>query len=119
MNGAVFQTSAMIITIRASGDCPSQTVSSGNPMAPNKVLVNPSSGSKIVRQVMAVTTVSIAHGTRMTVRRMPWPLNAACMAMAIATPRISSRPTAKNVKMNVVRVASQNGPEVSPHRAVV
>ena len=94
-------------------------MSSGNPTAPNKVFVNPSSGSKIVRHVIAVTTVSIAHGTRMTVRRMPWPLNAACMAMAMATPRISSRPTAKNVKTNVVRVASQNSVEVSPQSGCV
>ena len=108
MNGAVFQTSAMIITISASGSCPSQTVSSGNPTAPSNVFVNPSSGSKIVCHVIAVTTVSTAHGTSMTVRRMPWPLNAACMAMAIATPSTSSRPTEKNVKTNVVRVASQN-----------
>ena len=101
MNGAVFQTSAKIITPSASGCEPSQTVSSGSPMAPSRLFTKPSSGSKIVCQVIAVTTVRIAHGTSTTVRRMPWPLKAACIAIAIATPRISSKKTEKIVKMKV------------------
>ena len=68
---------------------------------------------------MAVTTVSTAHGTSTTVRRIPWPLNAACIARAMPTPRINSKPTEKNVKTNVIRVASQNAPLPEPHSASV
>src|SRR5215218_10554058 len=119
MNGAVFQTSAKIITISASGSEPSHTVSSGNPTAPRRLFVKPSSGSKIVCHVMAVTTVSTAHGTSTTVRRIPWPLNAECIASAMATPRISSNPTEKNVKTNVVLAASQNAELSAPQSASV
>ena len=119
MNGAVFQTSAKIMTIRASGSWPSQTVSFGNPTAPSMLFTKPSCGSKMVCHVIAVTTVSTAHGTSTTVRRTPWPLNAECIASAIATPRISSSPTEKNVKMNVVFVASQNAELSAPQSASV
>jgi len=64
----------------------------------------------------AVTTVSTAHGTSTTVRRMPWPMNAACIAMAIASPITSSRVTETAVKMNVVRKAAQNSLEPSASR---
>ena len=74
MNGAVFQTSAMMITISACGSWPSQTVS-----PPRMLFTNPCGDSKIVRHMIAVTTVSTAHGTSTTVRRSPWPLNASCM----------------------------------------
>jgi hypothetical protein len=66
MNGAVFQTSATIITIIASGDSPSHTMS-----VPSTAFTTPSVGSKIVRHIIAVTTVSTAHGTSTTVRSTP------------------------------------------------
>ena len=94
-------------------------MSSGSPTAPSRLFTNPSCGSKIVCQVIAVTTVSTAHGTSTTVRRMPWPRNAECMASAIATPRISSSATEKNVKTNVVLVASQNAELPVPQSASV
>ena len=58
--------------------------------------------------MIAVTTVSTAHGTSTTVRSRPWPLNAECIASAIASPRSVSKNTEKPVKTNVVRSASQN-----------
>ena len=88
MNGAVFHTSAMMITISACGSEPSQTVS-----PPRIWFTKPCGDSKIVRHMIAVTTVRTAHGTSTTVRRSPWPLNAACMAIAIARPISSSRIT--------------------------
>ena len=103
MNGAVFQTSAMMITISACGSEPSQTVS-----PPMIWFTKPCGDSKIVRHMIAVTTVSTAHGTSTTVRRRPWPLNAACMAIAIARPISSSKITLATVKMSVVVIAVQN-----------
>ena len=94
-------------------------MSSGNPTAPSIVLTKPRLGSKIVCHVIAVTTVSIAHGTRTTVRSSPWPLKADCMASAIATPRIVSRMTAKKVKMKVVLTASHHSELLAPHSASV
>ena len=55
-----------------------------------------------------MTTVRTAHGTSTTVRSSPWPLNAECIAMAIASPRSVSKTTEKPVKTNVVLTASQN-----------
>ena len=103
MNGAVFQTSAMMITISACGSDPSHTVS-----PPMIWLTKPCGDSKIVRHMMPVTTVRIAHGTSTTVRSSPWPLNAACIASAIASPIRSSRRTLDAVKTSVVIIASQN-----------
>ena len=100
MNGAVFQTSAMMMTISACGSSPSQTV-----FVPRIWFTNPCGDSKIVRHRIAVTTVSIAHGTSTTVRRRPWPTNAACMASAIARPIRSSRTTLTIVNSKVVRTA--------------
>jgi hypothetical protein len=94
-------------------------VSSGRPTAPSRLFTKPSCGSKIVCQVIAVTTVSTAHGTSTTVRSSPWPRNAECMASAIATPRKSSSATEKNVKTNVIRVASQKAELPAPHSASV
>ena len=103
MNGAVFQTSAKIITISACGSSPSHTVS-----VPSSVFTNPRFGSKIVRHMIAVTTVSTAHGTSTTVRSSPCPLNAECMISAIASPSSVSRKTEAIVNTNVIRVAVQN-----------
>ena len=103
MNGAVFQTSAKIITISACGSSPNQTV-----FVPSSEFTKPRFGSKIVRHMIAVTTVSTAHGTSTTVRSRPWPLNAECMASAMASPMIVSRITEAIVKMNVTRTPLQN-----------
>ena len=73
----------------------------------------PRFGSKIVRQVIAVTTVRIAHGTSTTVRRMARPLNAWCIASAIPSPMTSSSVTAMTVNRNVVLVAIQNSDDLS------
>ena len=81
MNGAVFQTSARMMTISACGSDPSQTV-----CVPSTVFTNPYGDTNIVRQMIAVTTVSIAHGTSTTVRRTPCPRNAACIASAMPRP---------------------------------
>ena len=51
-----------------------------------RALTKPEVGSKIVRHMIAVTTVSTAHGTSTTVRSTPWPRNAACMASAMREP---------------------------------
>ena len=56
--------------------------------------------------MIAVTTVSTAHGTSTTVRSRPWPRNAACIASAMPRPISSSNPTEKTVKTNVLRIAS-------------
>ena len=77
------------------------------------MFTKPSVGSKIDCHMIAVTTVSTAHGISTTVRRSPWPLNAECMAIAIARPRMTSRNTEKPVKMNVVRNASQKAASLS------
>jgi hypothetical protein len=53
MNGAVFQTSAMMITISACGSDPSQTV-----VVPRSVFTKPYGDTNIVRHMIAVTTVS-------------------------------------------------------------
>ena len=71
----------------------------------------PRFGSNSVRQVIALTTVSTAHGTSTTVRRRPRPLNASCMAMAMPSPIASSSVTEMPVKMNVFFTASQNSLE--------
>ncbi len=88
MNGAVFQTSAMMITISAWGSDPSQTV-----FVPRIVLMKPYGDTNIVRHMTAVTTVRTAHGTRTTVRRRPWPLNASCIAEGHAEPDERARRT--------------------------
>jgi hypothetical protein len=45
---------------------------------------------------------------RMTVRRRPWPLNAACIAIAMARPRANSKVTLTAVNTRVVPIALQN-----------
>ncbi len=102
MNGAVFQTSATMITISACGSWPSQTVS-----PPMMLFTSPWGDSKIERHMMPVTTVRTAHGTRITVRSSPWPRNASCIASAIARPMTSSRITLATVKVSVICIASQ------------
>src|SRR5918912_319428 len=77
MNGEVFQTSAMMITISAWGSDPSQTV-----FVPRIVLMKPYGETNIVRHMVAVTTVSTAHGTSTTVRSSPCPRKASCIASA-------------------------------------
>ena len=96
MNGAVFQTSAMMITISACGSEPSQTV-----FVPRIVLTKPYGDTNIVRHMTAVTTVRTAHGTRTTVRRRPWPLKASCIARAIAEPDEELERTDATVKIRV------------------
>ena len=64
MNGAVFQTSARMMMISACGSDPSQTV-----CVPRIVFTKPYGDTNIVRHMIAVTTVSTAHGTSTTVRR--------------------------------------------------
>ena len=108
MNGAVFQTSPMMITISASGEPPSHTMS-----VPRIAFTIPCGDSKIVRHMIAVTTVSTAQGTRTTVRRRPWPLNAACIAIAMARPSRNSNTTLKNVNDSVMPIAFQNSEFVS------
>ena len=78
MNGAVFQTSAMMMMISACGSEPSQTVD-----VPRTVFTKPYGDTNIVRHMIAVTTVSTAHGTSTTVRSRPCPRNASCMAIAM------------------------------------
>ena len=51
--------------------------------------------------MIAVTTVSTAHGTSTTVRSRPWPLNAACIASAMPRPMSSSSVTDDTVKISV------------------
>ncbi len=87
MNGAVFQTSAKIIT-----DQRLRLLAQPHRVASPDALMftNPRSGSKIVRHMIAVTTVSTAHGTSTTVRSRPRPLNALCMASAMPIPRTAS-----------------------------
>src|SRR3954454_13797194 len=96
MNGAVFHTSAMMITISACGSDPSQTV-----WVPRMVFTNPYGDTNIVRHITAVTTVSTAQGTSTTVRSSPWPLKAACIASAIASPIANSSETETTVKIIV------------------
>ena len=79
----------------------------GRPSAQH-VFTKPRPGSKIVRHVIAVTTVSIAHGHEHHRAQQPLPLNALCMAIAMARPRTSSRITDATVKMSVCRNAAQN-----------
>ena len=86
---------------------------------PSNVFTKPRFGSKIVFHMIAVTTVSTAHGTSTTVRSSPCPLNAECMASAIASPRSVSRTTEATVKISVTRVALQNSLELSPQSASV
>ena len=76
-------------------------MSSGRPTAPSRLFTKPSDGSKIVCHVIAVTTVSTAHGTRTTVRSSPWPRKAECIASAIASPSSVSKKTEKPVKTKV------------------
>ena len=68
----------------------------------------PSSGSNIDRHVIAVTAVIVAHGTSTTARSTPRPLNAWCIAIAIASPITSSRATETAVNPSVVQNADQN-----------
>ena len=108
MKGAVFHTSAMIITIIAWGSEPSHGVS-----VPSTLFTNPIGDSKIDRHMIAVTTVSTAHGTSTTVRSRPLPRNAECIASAMASPRTVSSGTEAPVKMNVFFSASQNSGSLS------
>ena len=108
MNGVVFQTSARMITISACGSDPSQTV-----WVPRTVFTKPYGDTNIVCHMIAVTTVSTAHGTRTTVRSAPCPRNAACMASAIARPRTSSRPTDATVKIRVCSSAAHQSGSLS------
>ena len=71
----------------------------------------PRFGSNSVRHVIALTTVSTAHGTSTTVRSRPRPLNAACIASAMPSPITSSSVTEITVNRNVVLTASQNSLE--------
>ena len=68
MNGAVFQTSAKMMMIRACGSDPSQTVS-----VPRSVFTKPYGDTNIVRHMTAVTTVSTAHGTSTSSGEGPGP----------------------------------------------
>ena len=96
MNGAVFQTSARMMMISACGSEPSHTV-----LVPKIVFTKPYGDTNIVLQMIAVTTVSSAHGTSTVVRSRPWPLKAACMARAMARPIRVSSATEATVKINV------------------
>src|SRR3954451_17574540 len=108
MNGAVFHTSARMITISAFGSVPSQTVD-----VPRIVFTNPEGASNIVRHITAVTTVSTAHGTRTVVRRSPWPRNAECIAIAIPRPIRSSRLTEHAAKIIVWKNALHHSESLS------
>ena len=66
--------------------------------------------------MIALTTVRTAHGTSTTVRRMPRPLKAACIASAMPSPIASSSVTEMAVNRNVVFTASQNS--VEPNASV-
>jgi hypothetical protein len=68
---------------------------------PSTVFTKPSGLSNIVRHITAVTTVSTAHGISTTVRRRPWPLNAACMHIAMPRPMKSSSVTEETAKIMV------------------
>jgi hypothetical protein len=103
MKGAVFQTSARMITIRACGSDPSQTV-----CVPRSVFTKPYGDTNIVRHMTAVTTVSTAHGTSTVVRRSPWPRKAACIASAMPRPISSSSVTDDTVKMSVCLSAAHH-----------
>ena len=77
------------------------------------MFTKPRFGSKIVFHMIAVTTVRTAHGTSTTVRSSPWPLNAACMISAIASPSSVSRMIDATVKITVIFVALQNSESCS------
>ena len=85
----------------------------GSPSLSSITGARPRPGSKIVRQVMAVTTVRMAQGTSTTVRSNPRPLNASCMQSAIPSPITSSSATEIPEKTNVVVSASQNSGELN------
>ena len=68
---------------------------------PSIVFTKPYGDTNIVRHMIAVTTVSTAHGTSTTVRRTPCPRNAACIASAMPSPMNSSSDTDATVKMSV------------------
>src|SRR5919199_4915663 len=101
MNGAVFHTSAMMITISACGSEPSHTV-----WVPRIVFTKPYGDTNIVRHITAVTTVSTAHGTSTTVRSSDCPRKAACMASAMLTPITVSSVTDATVKIAVCAKAA-------------
>src|SRR5947207_8684606 len=103
MNGAVFQTSAMMITISACGSEPSQTV-----CVPKSVFTNPYGETNIVRHMTAVTTVSTAHGTSTVVRNIPCPRKAECIASAMPRPISNSNVTEDAVKISVWRNAAHH-----------
>ena len=75
---------------------------------PSIAFTNPRFASKIARHMIAVTTVSTAHGTSTTVRSRPWPLKAVAMISAIARPSSVSSATDAIVKTIVVTSASRN-----------
>ena len=108
MNGAVFQTSAMMMMIRACGSEPSQTG-----RVPRTVFTKPYGDTNIVRHMTAVTTVSTAHGTSTVVRRRPWPLKASCIASAMPSPMTSSSATDATVKISVCSSAAHQAGSLS------
>ena len=66
--------------------------------------------------MIAVTTVSTAHGTSTVVRSRPWPLNAVVMISAITRPMIVSRNTDAIVKTNVITIESTNSGRLEARR---
>jgi hypothetical protein len=114
MNGAVFHTSAMMRTIIAQGFSPRKTVCApGRPSVLRTLFTKPRFGSKIAFHVIAVTTVSSAHGTSTTVRSRPRPLKALCMAIAIASPSTSSKNTENPVNTSVLKNELMNASSFS------
>ncbi len=88
MNGAVFQTSAKIMTAKAVAvlaepDAPRRPA---GPSADSIELAKPRCGSKIERQSRPLPKVSTAHGTSTVARRSARPRNARCIASANAMP---------------------------------
>jgi len=71
------------------------------------LFTNPCGDSKIVRHMIAVTTVNTAHGTSTVVRSRPWPLKASCMHSAMPRPMTNSSETLHTLKIRVVFIASQ------------
>ena len=83
------------------------------------VFTNPSSGSNIVRQMIAVTTVRIPHGTGPPPAAAPAREMPRAITSAMASPITSSSVTEMPVNTNVVRIASQNSDELSAVAVVV
>ena len=75
-------------------------------VVPRTVFTKPYGDTNIVRHMIAVTTVSTAHGTSTTVRSRPWPLKASCIASAMPSPMTSSSATDATVKISVCSSAA-------------